>query len=85
MPKSKKIIKIAVPLKGQTHHFLWRYSALVVSALNFRSGGQWFEPGLCHLLADFFNFTLVSQIKEVKTDLGLALVDVIVFLLRCTL
>ena len=26
---------------------LWRRGGLVVSALDFRSGGRWFEPGLC--------------------------------------
>ena len=27
---------------------MWRRGGLVVSALDFRSGGRWFEPGLCH-------------------------------------
>ena len=26
---------------------LWRRGDLLVSALDFRSGGRWFEPGLC--------------------------------------
>ena len=26
---------------------MWRCSGLVVSALDFRSGGRWFEPSLC--------------------------------------
>ena len=29
------------------YYLLWRRGGLVVSALNLRSGGRWFEPSLC--------------------------------------
>ena len=32
---------------GDSLLLLWRRSGLVVSALDFRSGGRWFEPGHC--------------------------------------
>ena len=28
-------------------YLLWRHGGVVVSALDFRFGGRWFEPGLC--------------------------------------
>ena len=32
---------------GILHCLLWRHGGLVVSVLDFRLGGRWFEPGLC--------------------------------------
>ena len=40
---------------------IWRHIGLVVSALDFRSGGRWFEPGHCHHVVSLDNkryFTL---------------------------
>ena len=41
-----KVLKENI-FKGGSLKFLWRSGGLVVSALDFRSGGRWFEPGLC--------------------------------------
>ena len=47
---------------------LWRCSSLVVSALDFRSGGRWFEPGLCR--------RVVSIDKKLYSKLSLAGVQI---------
>ena len=41
----------------------WRHGVLVVSALDFRSGGRWFEPGLCR--------RVVSLDKKLNSKLSL--------------
>ena len=42
---------------------LWRRGSLVVSTMDFRSGGWWFEPSLCH--------RVVSLDKKVHSTSGL--------------
>ena len=48
---------------------LWGCDGLVISPLDFRSGGQWFEPSLCrHVVAFdtklYFSLSLFTQVYK---------------------
>ena len=47
----------------------WRRDGLVVSVLDFRSGGQWFEPSLCRRVVSldkklYFTLSLFTQVYK---------------------
>ena len=47
----------------------WRRGGLVVSALDFRSGGRWFEPGHCRRFVSldkklYFTLSLFTQVYK---------------------
>ena len=70
-PKGKKI----TPLMANLYTDEWRCGGLVVSALDFRSGGRCFEPCLCRRLVSLDNklystMSLFTQVYKWVPETG---------------
>ena len=65
--KFQQVTAIYFNCKSYMDDVQWRHCGLVVSALDFQSGGRWFEPSLCRCVVSldkkiYFTLSLFSQL-----------------------